>query len=270
MIAVDEDLGRLLATLRLFGKTANPLLPFRGQGLAIAKMLTAPRTNSGAAYIKTVPVGRHHARIIKLGGATIVDAGVLVNAGVTSIVSKDADVMTIDTYDVPAEVQALTGYGLSVGSLYNYIDFERKVFVRRVGGTDLGTLSWYDAPSSQGDAIASTSLIGVIKPPPNSATPGNVINPRYAISTSNNVYNPSLAIGTAGHVYLRDLSYATTTELKASLNGVYMNYELATPIETDISAYLTDDAALDVVGGGTLTFENSNSIPVPSTVVFAV
>jgi hypothetical protein len=52
--------------------------------------------------------------------------------------------------------------------------------------------------------------------------------------------------------------------------GVKLNYELATPIETDISA-LIDDNTIEVESGGSLTFENANGddyrIPVPSSVV---
>jgi hypothetical protein len=61
---------------------------------------------------------------------------------------------------------------------------------------------------------------------------------------------------------------------KAYENGNYAGtvvyYALATPIETDISA-LIDDNAIEVESGGSLTFENTNGdsyrIPVPSNVV---
>jgi hypothetical protein len=49
-----------------------------------------------------------------------------------------------------------------------------------------------------------------------------------------------------------------------------VHYELATPIETDISA-LIDDNTIEVESGGSLTFENTNGdsyrIPVPSSIV---
>jgi hypothetical protein len=64
--------------------------------------------------------------------------------------------------------------------------------------------------------------------------------------------------------------YATLNNLIQSLAGVKLNYELATPVETDISA-LIDDNAIEVESGGSLTFENTNGdsyrIPVPSSVV---
>ena len=38
-----------------------------------------------------------------------------------------------DTYSIPSSIKSLAGYGWSAGSVYNYIDFERKVFVQNVG-----------------------------------------------------------------------------------------------------------------------------------------
>ena len=61
------------------------------------------------------------------------NAGELISAGVTSVVSNDSDYTTIDTYSVPAEVQALTGYGWSCPNHYNYVDVEAKKYVQEVG-----------------------------------------------------------------------------------------------------------------------------------------
>ena len=51
-------------------------------------------------------------------------------------------------------------------------------------------------------------------------------------------------------------------------------YELDEPVETDISAYLTDDGLIEVEAGGTLEFPNQNGndyrIPVPSAETFVV
>ena len=56
--------------------------------------------------------------------------------------------------------------------------------------------------------------------------------------------------------------------------GVDMYYELQTPIEVDISAYITDDNLISVESGGTLTFPNSNGddyrIDVPSSETYMV
>lgn len=273
MIAVEEDFGRLLAMLRLFGKTKSPFLPFKGQALAIAKMLAAPHTDSSTAYAKAVPAGRHHAKLLEVDGATIVDDGALVSAAVTSIVSKDADGVTLDAYDIPAAVQALTGYGWSAREAFCYIDFERKVFVQRVASVDLGNQSWVRYANA-GHELFYTSLAGV-KSPPTENDIGNILCPLYAADTMYLVYrhttDMTMALQINGRLYVYDAGRMSMTaaQFKAEMSGVMLNYELATPIETDISAYLSD-AVLDVAGGGTLTFSNQHEIPAPSLVVFTI
>ena len=59
--------------------------------------------------------------------------GSLLNAGVVSVISKDADDATLETYTVPEEVTSVEGYGWSCPGAYNYIDFEAKKFVQAVG-----------------------------------------------------------------------------------------------------------------------------------------
>ena len=274
MIAVEEDFGWLLAMLRLFGKTKSQYLPFRGQTLAIAKMLAAPHTDSSTAYAKAVPVGRHHAKILEVDGATIVDDGALVSAAVTSIVSKDADGVTLDAYNIPAAVQALTGYGWSAREAFCYIDFERKAFVQRVASVDLGNQSW-GRFATAGHELFYTSLAGV-KLPPTENDIGNVLCPLYAADTMYLLYRHTTDMTMAlqpsnGRLYVYDSARLSMTaaQFKTAMSGVMLQYELATPIETNISAYLAD-AVLDVAGGGTLTFSNQHEIPVPSTVVFTI
>ena len=112
---------------------------------------------------------------------------------------------TIST-PIPAEVQALNGYGWSTGSMYNYIDYEAKKFIQNVGSRAYAS----------GDESDSTVITDM-----------------------------------------------TTTY-----------YPLNPAVETDISAYLTDDNLISVESGGTLTFENQNGddyrIPVPSAETYMV
>lgn len=61
------------------------------------------------------------------------NSGELINAGVTDIVSKDADNNVLETITIPSAVKSLTGYGISCPGKYNYIDFENKKFVQKVG-----------------------------------------------------------------------------------------------------------------------------------------
>ena len=132
--------------------------------------------------------------------------GTLLSAGVTSVISKDADNTTLQTVSIPAEIQALEGYGWSAGSVFNYIDYEAKKFIQNVGSRAYAS----------GDESDSTVITDM-----------------------------------------------TTTY-----------YPLNPAVETDISAYLTDDNLIEVESGGTLTFPNSNGtdyqIPVPSAETYMV
>ncbi len=205
--------------------------------------------------------------------------GGLISAGVTEVVSKKADTTTLETYSVPAEVRALEGYGYSVGSVYNYIDFEAKKFIQRVASVDLGSLTFTLSAS----ALYMVAL-PFAKPIPNSTYKGNIVCPKYTNVTSNNITGPDgstpspdmeIALGTSNKLYINNLSYyRDIPAFTTAMSGVYLNYELQTPIETDISAYLTDDNLIEVEAGGTLTFENQHGddyrIPVPSSETFIV
>ena len=61
------------------------------------------------------------------------NAGTLLSEGVTEVVSKDSNNATLQTYSIPASIQALEGYGWSCPNHYNYIDFGAKKYVQEVG-----------------------------------------------------------------------------------------------------------------------------------------
>lgn len=173
---------------------------------------------------------------------------------------------------IPAEVRALEGYGWSAGSVYNYIDFERKVYVQNVGRVDMGTLTWQSA--SYTPYYFQTTLTdkkdGLAK----------LICPKYVVYGSG-VASIQGSIGIAQStnnvkaVYVVDSAHdgETGATFKSAMSGVYLYYELATPVETDISQYLTDNL-IEVGAGGTITFPNANGdnyhIPVPSTETYMI
>lgn len=207
------------------------------------------------------------------------NAGTLLSAGVTEVVSKKADTTTIATYPIPAEIQALEGYGWSAGSVYNYIDYERKVFVKRVGKTNLGDWGW-NYVGTAGQERFYTAPILAIKPTASASAVANAVCALY-VSTSLLLYTSSdktLTIGLeengGARILIRNTAYSDVTTFRTAMAGVMLYYELATPIETDISAYLTDDNLIEVEAGGTLTFPNSNGtdyqIPVPSSETYMV
>ena len=184
-----------------------------------------------------------------------------------------------NSYPIPAEIQALEGYGWSAGTVYNYIDFEAKKFVKRVASVDLGSLTWINNDSSSPKSYVSDPLT-LAKAPANSSIMPNIVVPKYNLVTHNN-YRTSGNItmipansGYAKRILICDDVIADKTALKTSLDGVYLYYELETPVEVDISAYITDDNLIEVEAGGTLTFENQNGddyrIPIPSAETYMV
>ena len=171
---------------------------------------------------------------------------------------------THNNYPIPSSIQSLEGYGWGVNdSCYNYIDFERKKFVKRVGRVDLGSLTWGKVDTG----IYSCSLT--------KANNEKVLNAKYKyindystmLSTNECLYNG----GTNRTViYIHDNSYTDPTTFKTAMSGVYLYYELATPVITDISNILTDDNFIEVEPYGTLTFENANKKAVPSKIAYLV
>lgn len=214
------------------------------------------------------------------------NAGTLLSAGVTSVVSKDSNDVTLQTLPIPAEVQALEGYGWSAGSVYNYVDFERKVFVQNVGrvvvtedtsiireNSDVDNFSRYYFSYNQMKRLyfADTKTYRDLMV----SDFGTVRN--NFTSTGNDVgvtgYKSNTNVG-KNWIYIF-ATQTTVEEFKTYLasHPITIYYELATPVETDISAYLTDNL-IEVGAGGTLTFPNSNGadyhIPVPSDVTYMI
>ena len=184
----------------------------------------------------------------------------------------------IATYPIPASIQSLEGYGWSAGTAYNYIDYERKVFVQNVGRVDLGTLNWgysetatyfYVSAPSDSQAVVNLGIEAICSKYNTvhlSVNDFKVTDKAIMVNPSNFSANKTL--------FVRDTSYTGGTALKTALDGVYLYYELAEPIETDISAYLSDDNLIEVGAGGTLTFQNQHGddyrIPVPSEETYMI
>ncbi len=178
---------------------------------------------------------------------------------------------TLATMPIPAEVRALTGYGWSAGSVSNYIDFERKVFVQNVGRVDLGTLTYTDngVQNNSEEFICANNAI------PDRAFSQNLVCAKFV----NLVGLDTISINTMrGRTNSNRITFywtlgETASNFKSYVDGVYLYYELATPVETDISQYLTDNL-IEVGAGGTLTFPNANGddyhIPVPSTETYMI
>ena len=183
------------------------------------------------------------------------------------MVSKDSDDTTLQTVTVPAAMQALEGYGRSAGTAYNYADYERKVFVKKVGKVVLdGTEDWVFAPGNAPFALTVEDS----KTYGSSAIP-NILAVNYPAVSYNATwsnYNKMIAIYSTT-IRFRDISCNDLSAWKSMLsnNPITLYYELATPVETDISGYLAGNKITTVEPAGNITFENQNGsdyrIPVP-------
>jgi hypothetical protein len=190
---------------------------------------------------------------------------------------------TLATFPIPAEVQALEGYGWSAGTAYNYVDFERKVFVQNVGkiilnGTHpVASVNLAASSNGVGWAYRTTNLnIDNLNHPASPSLVANVVSNRFVANkeTLLNAYEYGIAVSSNSNwaFYIRQSDTSLTNETAInnylSANPLTIYYELATPIETDISQYITDDNLVNVESGGALTFPNSNGddyrLPVPS------
>ena len=190
-------------------------------------------------------------------------SGSLHHSPVTSIVSNE-------TLNIPAQVQLLSGYGMGVNAdCYNYIDFESKKFIQKVGIVDLGTLDWTKVSGKNN--IFRVMSTPKSKRPINSSTLIKAVCSKYEIITFNILWAESKN-GLAqpyddDFIYIEDYNYTDATTFKSAMSGVYLVYELATPVETDISEYITQDT-LDIIN--TITFNNEYEQAVPSEINYLI
>ena len=175
-------------------------------------------------------------------------------------------------------MQALDGYGDGINeSVYNYIDFEKKQFVKRVGKVV------FDASSDE-QWITTSGL--------NSTNYNAYYTRQYAENAHKSFGGASLnnlfPSRTKEQMYL-DYDGAWTADtgdkqivvkVPNSISGLgafktwlaenplTVYYELATPEIIDISDILPN--SIEVEGGGTITFKNEHELAMPSDVDYFV
>lgn len=172
------------------------------------------------------------------------------------------------TLPIPEAVQALDGYGWGINAdCYNYVDWEKKQFVKRVGVVDMGMISWSDT------AYPYTFRSGVenLKAPDiaiERAT-GFIIT-KYPPSSNVNYTNidDKSAIRYQANILVRDSDYADAATFKSAMQGAMLYYELATPEVTDISDLLPEDNFIEVEGNGSITAVNEYGYDVPSEIEY--
>lgn len=200
----------------------------------------------------------------------------LVSADVESVKYNDAIVAAI-----PSTVRALPGYGWSAGSVANTIERTENgwQYVQRVGSVDLGSLNWSKRACNSGVYSFFETIINSIadmKVYSNLEKWNSLIMPKYDIGISSKIYNGTsenlVYAGWDGRgIRVRDDAYTDAAAFKTAMSGVILYYELAEPIETDITEAMAEALEpFDVESGGSITFTNAAQLPVPNSIEYIV
>ena len=169
---------------------------------------------------------------------------------------------TSSTLSLPISTYFTNGMK-SAGSVYDELTESKAI--TRIGAIDLGSLTWtYD----QGVPRFYTSDIQNIASKPESASiEGNVVCPKYETVTIARLYLASydhvIALSNTGSLNIKDTNYNNAETLKNSLQGVYLYYEMATPVETAVDLDLSYRSYLD---GTEQLLPVNGSVPVTSPI----
>ena len=164
----------------------------------------------------------------------------------------------------------------SAGSVYDSLEFYEQngkyyqKHTQRVGVVDLGTLQWYVKETNRWIILNWTS---------NAASPvyGGILNilcPAYNYKRITGSYSANTNIGICVNnsyasamlsIYIDDDRYENSDDFTASLQGVLLYYELATPIVTVAEVDNRFDA-VDCKAGDSITFVGNSDyhLPVPN------
>lgn len=158
-----------------------------------------------------------------------------------------------NTLTIPEAVRNLDGYGWGVNdTVYNYIDFEKKQFVKRVDKAILnGTESWTLYNTNMFTDVFDTVAL--------EASP-NLSDCQFTTAMSNG--SVRFKVLTSG------LHTVETWKAYLAENPMTVVYQLSTPKVIDISDILTTSNVLPVEAGGTVTMVNAYGYDVPNTVEF--
>ena len=122
----------------------------------------------------------------------------------------------------------------SAGSVHDELTATKAV--KRVGVVDLGTLTWIYEPNF---IRFRAKVDGIIKTP---TWDSGLLCTKYSANTSpitSRSIDKTIARYSDGLIYVVDLDYTDAATFKAAMDGVMLNYELAEPVETEITPPLT-------------------------------
>lgn len=167
---------------------------------------------------------------------------------------EDSGLAKTDVAHLSTEALDIKMLGWSVPKecpIQNYMDSNR-VFHQKVGRVDLGSLASGYVPSPTPARLVA--LISGAKNPPNDDTAANLFCAKYTNIARNNMVDKTISIASNKYVNIADSSYNNESAFKAAMQGVYLYYELATEIVTDIDGHeATLPQGVDDASGLTLT-----------------
>jgi len=203
-------------------------------------------------------------------------SNIMLNEGSTALPYSP---YTEHTLEIPETVQNLEGYGLGVPNTeyYNYVDFEKKQFVRKVdrvvltGNEDIGKNE-----SSSSDYMYFVRALK--RDPLNNRTISNLLDPvsAYPSGTQKGMaaYSQYKCIFFNFGKDITDRYGNNVAGVKTYIKKLYDNgtpfeitYSVAEEV-VDISNLLVCDGIIDTEEYGSLTFVNEHEYAVPSTVEF--
>ena len=221
-----------------------------------------------ASYTFTTPSGTKYWRYC---WALITDiSDWMLNVGSSAVSYKQYRGL-IETKQIPAEVQALPGYGWGINdTCYNYIyyDTTRKkwFYVQNVSRIQIKDLTM--------NYNSNISVFYIYAPNKMQTKTSPLLLVNFTQVDKDYKYISNLEItgcGTAPttSVNMKDLSCSSIAEFKAKYDNYFLYYELETPIETDISQYI-DNNFIEVEENGTLVANNTYEQVVPSKIDYLV
>jgi hypothetical protein len=162
----------------------------------------------------------------------------------------------------------------SAGSVYDEMTATKAV--KRVGVVDLGTLDWAVGGTQGGTNRFYLVDVSGIKAPADNSTNANLTCTRYkTVSNANINYNiEGIAVSSGGTLFVYDKNYesdTTAATFKAAMSGVMLNYELAEPVETEITpelnlTYKVSDFGTEEI----IVADNEQTAPVPMQIVYGL
>ena len=142
------------------------------------------------------------------------------------------------TLSLPISTYFPTGMK-SAGTVYDELLPDKAI--TRIGAVDLGSLDW-NYVDVEGHLRFVGEILTNVKLPPSGSVVANAVCAKYETVTEGQVYGNQkigICITELGRAMVYDTTYSTAAAFKTAMSGVYLDYELATPTETDIDIDLS-------------------------------